>query len=132
MFFINFCCQDPYNYVEEQGEDLPTVAAIKRVKLSVNPQVSKLIQQFDEDIADEPDLEEGEDEFEDDGDLESEVEMKNSCLQEESLDTKSITEKTKKPMPRLISIKDLSEYEKEGGERLALPPPSCFWSSSQY
>ena len=118
VFFINFCCQDPYNYVEEQGEDLPTVAAIKRVKLSVNPQVSKLIQQFDEDIADEPDLEEGEEEFEDDGDLESEVEMKNSCLQEESHDTKSITEKTKKPMPRLISIKDLSEYEKEGGDRL--------------
>ena len=34
-----FSLQDPYNFTEENGEDLPTVAAIKRVKLALNPQV---------------------------------------------------------------------------------------------
>ena len=100
--------------MEEQGEDLPTVAAIKRVKLSVNPQVSKLIQQFDEDIADDPDPEDDE-EAEDELDLEDDVEMKNSCLlQEESLDTPTLKEKPKKPIPRLISLKELAEFDKSG------------------
>lgn len=31
--------KDPYTFVEENGEDLPPVAAIKRVKLTLNPQV---------------------------------------------------------------------------------------------
>ena len=102
--------------MEEQGEDLPTVAAIKRVKLSVNPQVSKLIQQFDEDIADDPDPED-DDEAEEDFDLEDDVEMKTSCLQqEESLDTPELKEKPRKPIPRLISLKDLADYDKSGQE----------------
>ena len=105
--------------MEEQGEDLPTVAAIKRVKLSVNPQVSKLIQQFDEDIADDPDLEEAEGDygqFEDDVD-DVEVESKNNVLAEDSVERKPVTEKTKKPLPRLISIKDLPEKESYVKER---------------
>ena len=60
IFFRHFIfahLQDPYTYVDESGEDLPTVAAIKRVKLSVNPQVSNMIRQFDDDIADDPDEE---------------------------------------------------------------------------
>merc|ERR1719189_2219638 len=92
MAGYEYYSKDPYTYVDESGEDLPTVAAIKRVKLSVNPQVSNMIRQFDDDIADDPDEEEEDfaEEFEDDDDdddneeadmeIDTEIEMKNDLL----------------------------------------------------
>ena len=101
--------QDPYTYVEEAGDDLPTVAAIKRVKLSVNPQVSEMIQQFDDDIADE------DQDFED-GDGEPELEMDND-VEETKRDIpklESISEpKKKRPPPPLIALKDIDVEEKK-------------------
>ena len=44
IFRTEILLQDPYTFTEENGEDLPTVAAIKRVKLALNPQV--LVKKF--------------------------------------------------------------------------------------
>ena len=122
--------QDPYTYVDESGEDLPTVAAIKRVKLSVNPQVSNMIRQFDDDIADDPD-EEDEDfaeEFGDDDDndepemdIDSEIEMKNdllSTLQASTTSAEVEVKKKKRPPPPLIAIKDLEPDPGVGNRRV--------------
>ena len=122
--------QDPYTYVDESGEDLPTVAAIKRVKLSVNPQVSNMIRQFDDDIADDPD-EEDEDfaeEFGDDDDndepemdIDSEIEMKNdllSTLQASTTSAEVEVKKKKRPPPPLIAIKDLEPDLGVGNRRV--------------
>ena len=123
--------QDPYTYVDESGEDLPTVAAIKRVKLSVNPQVSNMIRQFDDDIADDPD-EEDEDfaeEFADDDDdndepemeIDSEIEMKNdllSTLQASTASAEVEVKKKKRPPPPLIAIKDLEPDLGVGNRRV--------------
>ena len=55
--------------------------------------------------------------MEEDLDLEDEVEMKNSCLlQEESLGTQALKEKPRKPLPRLISLKELAEFGESGRE----------------
>ena len=122
--------QDPYTYVDESGEDLPTVAAIKRVKLSVNPQVSNMIRQFDDDIADDPDEEDEEfaEEFGDDDDndepemdIDSEIEMKNdllSTLQASTASAEVEVKKKKRPPPPLIAIKDLEPDLGVGNRRV--------------
>lgn len=115
---------------------MPTVAAIKRVKLSVNPQVSNMIRQFDDDIADDPDEEEEDfaEEFGDDDDddneepdmeIDTEIEMKNDLLSTIQASTTSAEvevmsdqKKKKRPPPPLIAIKDLEPDLGVGNRRV--------------
>jgi len=112
-----FYGKDPYSYVEETGDDLPTVAAIKRIKLMMNPQVSEMIQQFDDDIADDPDQVEPESiNFSDNTfDLETVIDMKNGILPitetQPSPAQSPLKEVKKRPPPPLISISDISHFE---------------------
>ncbi len=94
--------------VEEAGDDHPTVAAIKRVTLNVNPQVSEMIQQFDDDIVEDQDFEDkdGEPELEMDTDVE---ETKRDTPKLESI----IEPKKKRPPPPLIALKDIDEEAKK-------------------
>ena len=89
------------------------MAAIKRVKLSVNPQVSEMIQQFDDDIADDQEFEDGDDEHEleiDNDETENEIEeTKHDIPKLESLSEP----KKKRPPPPLIALKDLNEEDKK-------------------
>ena len=119
--------KDPYTFTEETGEDLPTVAAIKRVKLTLNPQVSRyfvrrsvhpnvflkvsaMIQQFDDDIADDPD--ELDDMSGDEFDIEDELEPETV----EITPPKKISgggENKRRPPPPLISIADIASFSEE-------------------
>ena len=127
-----FYKKDPYSYVEEAGDDLPTVAAIKRVKLSVNPQVSEMIQVFDDDIADDLPEEEDEDNLE--LKVETNLEVKKTEVKSpiKSISPTSprkspiispkreIEVKKKRPPPPLIAIKDfenghIKEEKEENG-----------------
>ena len=98
--------------------------------MSVNPQVSNMIRQFDDDIADDPD-EEDEDfaeEFGDDDDndepemeIDSEIEMKNdllSTLQASTTSAEVEVKKKKRPPPPLIAIKDLEPDLGVGNRRV--------------
>ena len=111
--------KDPYSYVEEPGDDLPTVAAIKRIKLMMNPQVSEMIQQFDDDIADDPDQVESINFSDETFELDTVMDLKNGILPTNESNGHSIdlaTKETKKrPPPPLISISDISNFEDHTG-----------------
>jgi len=110
-----FYGKDPYTYVEENGDDLPTVAAIKRIKLMVNPQVSEMIQQFDDDIADDPDQVDDISFSDETFELDTVMDLKNGIIpisEETSSSIEQLTKDVKKrPPPPLISISDISNFE---------------------
>jgi len=110
-----FYGKDPYGYVEETGDDLPTVAAIKRIKLMMNPQVSEMIQQFDDDIADDPDQVESISFSDETFELDTVMDLKNGIIpinEDNNCSIEGLVKETKKrPPPALISISDISSFE---------------------